>query len=523
MKKRNSKNKSLAKLEWTGAASLELPSLKKVVSTDHIKNFRIERQAANKEIQITKKMEKMDQQIQEYIVKAAAKNKKRAPTGSSHTYNGKNSKEGKDPFENDPDFDDGPFPTDIKYLFQENRDGLEPPRMEIPTGNTENLFVTRPIGPYEPYIRPTGTVFSPDPTVAKKPYPSKPSSHTVMRDCNQELNGEMLKRIAAGPKTIDFGVLFVNSDAKRWFHIKNDLKGAITARLELVNEKLAASYVKPQIILSGQAAAFMVNFRSSEIGNFSHIISYIINDKHIFKFMVKAEIIPVNLEINKSSLTLRFSDDCLDMETSEQIRIRNTGNAVGHFKWYANGDSIRVEPATGSVPANTTFNVNVIYRPLNNRAYEEETIDMQVEDGEPRTVKVTAFVNETRCDVSPPTLLFGCLSVAQKSTITMFIKNLNAKNSAIWQIDPSRLLPNLEIVPKKGRVLPDSTEKIELTYCAKIEEDIIGKLFSIKIRGSRSLDIPISVKTIIPKIITYESEYDFGTVTYGNNGTLTMT
>jgi hypothetical protein len=60
MKKRNSKNKSLAKLEWTGAASLELPSLKKVVSTDHIKNFRIERQAANKEIQITKKMEKMD-------------------------------------------------------------------------------------------------------------------------------------------------------------------------------------------------------------------------------------------------------------------------------------------------------------------------------------------------------------------------------------------------------------------------------------------------------------------------------
>jgi hypothetical protein len=31
------------------------------------------------------------------------------------------------------------------------------------------------------------------------------------------------------------------------------------------------------------------------------------------------------------------------------------------------------------------------------------------------------------------------------------------------------------------------------------------------------------VKTIIPKIITYESEYDFGTVTYGNSGTLTMT
>jgi len=66
----------------------------------------------------------------------------------------------------------------------------------------------------------------------------------------------MLKRIQAGPKTIDFGVMFVNSDEKKFFYIKNELKGAISSRLQITHENVQLCYQKPQIILSGQDAGF---------------------------------------------------------------------------------------------------------------------------------------------------------------------------------------------------------------------------------------------------------------------------
>jgi len=126
---------------------------------------------------------------------------------------------------------------------------------------------------------------------------------------------------------------------------------------------------------------------------------------------------------------------------------------------------------------------------------------MKIEDGEPRQVRVTAFVNETKCEVTPPTVIFGCLCVAQKSVVQVSIKNTNPKNSAIWMIDDKTLPENLEINPKRGKINPDASERIELTYCSKEEKDVINETFDIKIRGSKKVTVPISVKTIVPKVI----------------------
>ena len=259
------------------------------------------------------------------------------------------------------------------------------------------------------------------------------------------------------------------------------------------------------------------------MGIFSHIISYIINEKHSFKFMVKAEVVPVTLEVNKSTLNLRFLDESLEMETSESIRIRNNGNAPAHFSWFSPNPVFRIEPNEGYVEPDSSTMVNVYYTPNGQRNQEDEVLDMKIRDGEPKSIKVTAMVNETRCEISPPNLNFGCLSVAQRSTIILLLKNVNPKSSAIFMIDAANLPPNLEITPLKGRILPDTNMKLEVTYASKIEEEIRSKDFCIKIRGGRDINVPITAKTIIPKVVIYENEFDFGTVTYGNSGTLTMT
>lgn len=489
---------------------------------DYLKQSRVDRATMRKEKKLAIQLDKINEQIRDmkpsgkkggqgndqYMVGINDEGKSRIRGGTHDT-------------KTELDEDEIP-PNDLKYLFKENRDGLDSPRFDLPT-DKERLFVIKPIGPYEPYIKHAGSRFNPDPNTSCKPLPSKPNSHTVMRDCNQELDGEMLKRIQAGPKTIDFGALFVNSDLKKFFYIKNELKGAISARLQITHENVQMSYQKPQIILSGQDAGFMVNFRSSNTGTFSHIISYIINEKHTFKFMVKADVVSVNLELSNTMISLKFNDESLDMETAQNIKIRNTGNSNAFFSWFSPNPSLKVVPEEGFAEPYSFAIVNIIYTPQGGRCNEEDTLDMKIRDGEPKTLRVIASVNETRCEVNPNSINFGCLAVAQKSTINMYLKNTNPKWSAIYKIDTDSLPPNLEVKPIKGRVLPDNSEKLEVSYCSKIHEEIRSQDFVIKIRGSRSLNVPVSAKTIIPKLVIYENEFDFGTVTYGSSSTLNMT
>ena len=69
------------------------------------------------------------------------------------------------------------------------------------------------------------------------------------------------------------------------------------------------------------------------------------------------------------------------METSETIRIKNTGNAPAHFSWTCNNRTIRCEPAQFACPAYSTCNVQIIYNPQDYSLYEEEVLEMNVVDG----------------------------------------------------------------------------------------------------------------------------------------------
>lgn len=84
-------------------------------------------------------------------------------------------------------------------------------------------------------------------------------------------------------------------------------------------------------------------------------------------------------------------------------------------------------------------------------------------------------------------------------------------------------LPNMEMNPKKGRIFPDNSEKIELSWFSKKPEEILDASFEIRVRGGKTITVPVSVKVIIPQVITYEDDYNFGVITYGNTGVLQMT
>lgn len=61
-----------------------------------------------------------------------------------------------------------------------------------------------------------------------------------------------------------------------------------------------------------------------------------------------------------------------------------------------------------------------------------------------------------------------------------------------------------------------------MSYSSKIEQEIKGRELWVNLRGGKPIKIPISVNTIIPDVHVINPNFDFGGITYGNSGVLTM-
>lgn len=134
-------------------------------------------------------------------------------------------------------------PEDIEFRLGMMHTGICEPELSLPDA-ADGLFVTRPIDKYEPLSSANEKdIFKPDPLQPmKKKLPSQPQTHRDIRDINMELKGEELKKIQAGPVRIDFGNVFVKSKISRTFHIKNDLRSAISAQIMIDREELNSTY-----------------------------------------------------------------------------------------------------------------------------------------------------------------------------------------------------------------------------------------------------------------------------------------
>ena len=99
----------------------------------------------------------------------------------------------------------------MQHLFNSDKSGMEAPKLDLPDSQTL-LYVTKPIGRYEPQEKTLSGMLNHETLGFIKPFPPKPVGFSSMsRDINQVLDGEMLKKIHAGPKVIDFKHRFVKS------------------------------------------------------------------------------------------------------------------------------------------------------------------------------------------------------------------------------------------------------------------------------------------------------------------------
>lgn len=426
---------------------------------------------------------------------------------------------------NEKDQVDDLLASDIRSMFIEKR-GLEPPRMDIPS-HVDSLFVVKPLGPYEPLGKDDLSSFHADPNQELRRLPEKATTHTMTREVNMALTNEMLKNIQAGPKTIDFGKVFIYSKTTKFFHIRNELKHAIRARLIKEGEEFAESDEKSQVIMTGQTATFPLLFMSKFTTQINRIMKYIINEKHIFKYIVKAEAIHVDLEMSDSKVELAFPDDSLEMSTHKFINLKNNGNDVAKFDWFVPPGAFSVDPARGSVFPGSTNKVKIVYSPTPNgtRPAEEDSLDLRITHGINKPLTVIGNAIDTRCEVHPSVINFHSIAVGEVAKLAFSLKNTNNRTAAVYKIDETSLGSNIKINPHQmtGKVPPESTIKIDFEFCSKNKKENLNQFFNVLIRGSKTVAVHYTGNVIIPTVLIHEAAFDFKSITYGNNATLPMT
>ena len=147
-----------------------------------------------------------------------------------------------------------------------------------------------------------------------------------------ELDSDMLQKIGAGPKNIQFGEsVFVKSTATRYFSVDNNLRQNIHVALEAGGVPELTFQPPSQVIPPAQTASFSIIFCSNKPQAFRGFVTYTINGRHSFKFFVHANADPVSLDLSSSALVFRFPDESVDMSTKTNFIVTNNGNAAARF------------------------------------------------------------------------------------------------------------------------------------------------------------------------------------------------
>lgn len=393
----------------------------------------------------------------------------------------------------------------------------------VPKSNPA-LFVLKPIKNNEPSnLRNLNYRFQPDPRQQFKEFSSIVKDHEEAKQITERLSGEKLMRILVGPNELDFGNVFVNSTACLFFQIKNDLWSSISAALFCENtQELRETSFKTQIIPSGKIAGFKVSVSSSSPAPFHETVGYVINGHHLFRFLVKANFVRVDLELSRSSIAFKFKDESTDMSTSESIILKNNGNCSASYKFIVNSPSaFRVVNSEGIIPANSSKEVEIVYTPYFVR--DDENIILEIDDGTPRTIKCTGSVNEITSEIIGATINLGVIAVGQSKPGSFSIKNTHNKYYAIFKILENTIPEGMVIHQKSGKICPDDVHKIDFEFCINKKIDYRSHEIQILVRGLGTLKVFLTVNTIVPKIEIEQPNFNFEKVTFGNKSSLPLT
>eukprot|EP00929_Paragymnodinium_shiwhaense_P088700 TRINITY_DN49010_c0_g1_i1.p1 TRINITY_DN49010_c0_g1~~TRINITY_DN49010_c0_g1_i1.p1 ORF type:complete len:2929 (-),score=783.00 TRINITY_DN49010_c0_g1_i1:108-8894(-) len=390
--------------------------------------------------------------------------------------------------------------------------GLKSPRYSVDEIKTDRLHLQRPLDDEGGARGVTGHRYVHDENkMIKKKFKPGATTQAEVRECAGPLETWQLSLISVGPRTLDFGSIYVRSQVTKSFSVYNDLPQAILLSMTYDAEEIARSSPVSQVIPSAQAAGFDITMCSAIPQTFQRQIVYTINGMHAFKLSVKAEITPVMISMSRSEINFRFPDENLDRTITESLVLRNPGNAPARFSWQGMNASFSVAPTNGIIRPGASCSIEVTFTPPNSGALMEGFLTLKTEDGDDQSLRCIGQVPETFCQFVARHLPLGVLAVGLPADRAVGVQNAG-RSAAVFHVEPVQ--EGVTVSPMRGRINAEGRVDLEVHVLLDRQMNLDTAL-TLNIRGGRPIKLPIQAQAVVPNIEFVEEEIDFGQITLG--------
>ena len=423
----------------------------------------------------------------------------------------------------------------LDYLINQKENRISTPKFKLPEAK-EDLWVLEPIGKYEPKNMVNtqlnkSEIFDPNKSPEEK-YPNLiPTTHKEKRDCSMELNGTDLQNIIIGSCDIEFGDIFKNSEMRKTFWIKNNLRTNIFIQMELDKPELRRSYPTSMVIAPYSTQGFNLVIFSSERRSINFYLKYKINYKNSFKLRLTGNIVPVTLELRNQLVDFtfkseRYEKDKVDSSVVQKLKLFNGGNAPAVIKWDKNKkEAFKINPSTMSINPNTEGVVEISYTPIESGSSSkvEDILRCNIENGDSFTIPVRGDVPFSSVKLINPTndiLHFGDVNVGQAETRTFTLKNDTTKNPAAYIILNKK--PGvISFQDQQGYI--EWQKNITCTINCREENKNFDEVVTILIRAGPKIHLRITANVVLPNVYIEETNFDFGEVAMTESVVRTIT
>lgn len=462
-------------------------------------------------------------------------------------------------------------------LGMERQSGVQPRTLRMPPElkqRSEPLWLDKAGGPAASSSK---TAFDENKFVKTK-FKAQPATQAEVADCAANLDYDQLGQVLAGPKTLHFGRISVNSVAKKSLSVQNHLAQNVLVALHLrdddhLEELAELTTLKSQVVPPHSLAGFDLVFRSATEQFFQKQLGFSINGVHKREVTVVAEVAPIVVELSTHELQFEFGYLNTSPSLTLEVALTNTSDSVAPFQWTVASPSVRpdsskssstvatasdkqsasakplfeVLPASGSLSPGASFVCQVVYTPSGAAAagggspsrFHSVTADkagrgswvgqsfrLDITGGKQATLACKALVQEARVTAKEKKIDFGTIPVGveKEKRVTLSHATSDAASTSSWvafyaSVEPATTAAalGLSVVPCVGTIqAEDSTEIAVRVFPHKQVVLDSSVALVVQVRGGKSVKLPITATVLVPEVfVSPQSDIDFGSVVLG--------
>jgi hypothetical protein len=347
----------------------------------------------------------------------------------------------------------------------------------------------------------------------QKKFTDQPSTQAELRDCSSELNSDDQKYVIASHKTLDFGRACINSVVAKNFVVTNDLEHSVLISLTGLEPELKQSRPEAQVVPAGATAGFDIYFSSKTLGSYRKTFTWTINGKHIYKVVTVAEVVPIELVMNKHDIVMEFGASSLETYLTQDLVLSNPGNAPAEFLW-GNSGAFECRPDKGSISPGTSSIITIVWTPSSGKRNEEE-LGLHITGGIDQTLKVVGVLEEAKAHFIEKVLTLGTIAVGAEKVVEANIKNTGTC-PAVFYIDPIDERYGITTTMKRGLVPPGEVIPIQFTVNARSAMSYDNMKITATLRGGKPMLLKLSAESVVPTFEFLEEKISIGPVAVGS-------